>query len=178
MSKRFISLAGSFIIGCMSGYIVTRYIYTKKMHEEIDAIRESYISHYKKDDLKKERDSETIKQEYDKKVYSLSYDTTSKDEPEEINVAPIEPTEFPYYITPEQFADEHSEFAKQTLVYYEENGVLINEEEECVDIDSNVGADIVNHFGDYEKDAAFVRNEALGIDYEVLVEHASFYGGE
>ena len=70
------------------------------------------------------------------------------------------------------------------LLYYEENEVLDYEEyneaegdDHFADIGSTIGHDSLNHFGEFEQDTLFVRNEALGNDYEVLLIHSA-YGDE
>ena len=122
-----------------------------------------------------------VKENFEGSLYSASYVKKQEksgdeewDEADKTN--PIEPEMVPYVISPEGFANEHSDYAKLTVVYYEDNEVLINDEEECVDIGSTIGYDAINHFGEFEKDAVFIRNEALGNDYEVLLEHAAYDG--
>lgn len=54
-------------------------------------------------------------------------------------------------------------------------GVLADESDEIVDdIDETVGADFADHFGEYEDDSVFVRNDRLKCDYEVLRDNRSY----
>lgn len=187
MNNAVIFLSGA-VVGGLAGYGISSYVYKKKFYGQLDAVRDSYSKHFKPavDDTKIDKPdiSTQDREDYDKKLYSLSYESDSE-EPEEVEEwegdeeeGPTEPMLTPYYITPEEFFEEHNDHAKQTLTYYDENGVLVNDEEECIDIDSNIGSDFINHIGDYEEDAAFVRNEAYAIDYEVQVKHSSFNGGD
>ena len=81
--------------------------------------------------------------------------------------------EKPYVIPPEEF-DDSDEYAKLSLTYYSD-GVLADENDEIVDdINETVGADFANHFGEYEDDSVFVRNNRLKCDYEILRDNRSY----
>lgn len=76
----------------------------------------------------------------------------------------------PYIIKPNEFGEQ--DYDEVTLVYYANGkftsyntGDLMDEfeiEDAIGDIDPSV------HFGDYEEDSVFIRNDERGIDYEVL----------
>lgn len=71
----------------------------------------------------------------------------------------------PYVITPDQFGDEPS-YSSQPLDYFAD-GVLADGWGVKLDIEETIGEDALNHFGDYEDDVVYVRNERTEIDYEV-----------
>jgi len=85
------------------------------------------------------------------------------------------PAENPYTITADQFVNEKRNFDKVTLLYFEENGVLCDDAERITeDIDQSIGSNNLDKFGEYEEDVAYIRNERLGIDYEVLLQHSTY----
>nr|DAD58006.1 MAG TPA: hypothetical protein [Caudoviricetes sp.] len=75
----------------------------------------------------------------------------------------------PRIITPEEFA-ENPAYDTVSLTYYEDDvyedewGVIYSKD----DIEATVGLDAVNHFGEYEDDSVFVRNDDMLCDYEIL----------
>lgn len=71
----------------------------------------------------------------------------------------------PYVITPEQFGDEPS-YSAQPLDYFAD-GILADGWGVKLDIEETIGEDALKHFGDYEDDVVYVRNERTEIDYEV-----------
>lgn len=74
----------------------------------------------------------------------------------------------PYVISPEEFGEEG--YKEVSLTYYAD-GVLTDEDDYEMDEDQikrTVGEDAVNHFGEYEDDSVFVRNDKLKTDYEIL----------
>lgn len=74
-----------------------------------------------------------------------------------------------YIITPNEFDEGDNEVV--TLVYYAD-GVVVNTETTDImsekEIDECVGLDSLDHFGEYEDDSVFVRNDKEDIDYEIL----------
>lgn len=42
------------------------------------------------------------------------------------------------------------------------------------EIDTLVGRESLSHFGDYEEDRVCVRNEMLGVDYEILLDSRTY----
>lgn len=175
-----------FTAGMVAGGFVGYYICKKRYNivklEDVAPAREPVEASYSH--------SKEETEEYTDKVFEASYARPEGsgddewDEAEKVN--PVEPEMVPYAISPEGYANEHSDFAKIVLLYYEENEVLEYEEyneaegdDHFADIGSTIGHDALNHFGEYEEDAVFVRNEALGNDYEVILIHSAYdEGGE
>lgn len=75
----------------------------------------------------------------------------------------------PYIIPPEEFG-ESDEYEKISLTYYADK-VLVDDNDDIIDnVDEIVGLDFLNHFGEYEDDSVFVRNDELQCDYEILLD--------
>jgi methyl coenzyme M reductase gamma subunit len=72
----------------------------------------------------------------------------------------------PYVITPDEFVD-GEEYEKITLIYYADN-VLADEDDDLVNNVEDIIGDALSHFGEYEEDAVYVRNEQLRAEYEIL----------
>lgn len=80
----------------------------------------------------------------------------------------------PYVISPDEYGDQ-DDYTQISLVYYAGDEVLADEEDETVDnVDDFVGADFANHFGEYEDDSVFIRNDRMKCDYEILKDYRSF----
>lgn len=75
----------------------------------------------------------------------------------------------PYVISPDEF-DEHDDYNVVSLTYYADK-VLTDEQDNIIDdIEGTVGRDSLTHFGQYEDDSVFVRNDAQKTDYEILLD--------
>lgn len=73
----------------------------------------------------------------------------------------------PYVISPVEF-DTLDDYEVFSLIYYAD-GVLADEVGNVIeDIESMVGRDSLNHFGEYEDDSVHVRNDAQQCDFEIL----------
>lgn len=76
----------------------------------------------------------------------------------------------PYIITPEEFSD--SDYNTETLSYWADGVVTDIDDEPLTDdqIEDLIGEDSLSHFGEYEDDSVFVRNDRLRTDYEILAD--------
>ena len=77
----------------------------------------------------------------------------------------------PYVIPPEDFGSNY-EYECISLVYYEGDGALVDDEDVLTDedIECSVGYNALKHFGEYEDDAVHVRNDDRKCDYEILLD--------
>lgn len=79
----------------------------------------------------------------------------------------------PYVISPEEFG-ENEEYERISLTYYADQ-VLADENDELIeDADDVVGMESLTHFGEYEDDSVFVRNDRLKCDYEILMDQRTY----
>lgn len=81
---------------------------------------------------------------------------------------------YKYVISPEEFGE--SELPSESLTYWADG--VVTDEANCVmdedDIEETIGSDALNHFGEYEDDSVFVRNEILDKEYEILMDTRRF----
>lgn len=79
----------------------------------------------------------------------------------------------PRVISPDEFG-EMDDYEEVSLVYYSD-GVLADENDIVVtDIEEKVGSDFYEHFGEYEDDSVFIRNDERKTDYEILYSEKDF----
>lgn len=81
--------------------------------------------------------------------------------------------EHPYVITPEECGQlEGYEIIGLTMF---NDGILANDfGDEIEDIDGTVGLESLKHFGEYDEDAVYVRNDRLKRDYEIALDPRNF----
>lgn len=185
----------SFIVGASAGSLITWKFVEKKYkqiaQEEIDSVKETYAK-MRKDDLEaKQADLEAAKaklhpaesekvetpkvqpeevKEYEDVITRHNYTSYSNNINEKGGDVM---TDRPYIIPPEDFGD-YPDYETISLTYYNDK-VLTDEYNEIVDdIDDLIGEDSLNHFGEYEDDSVFVRNDALKVDYEILLDSANY----
>ena len=92
---------------------------------------------------------------------------------EEIEEEDVDDVEKPYAISPDEF-DEFDDYTTVSLTYYED-GVLTDDNNEIVDdIEGTVGKDFARYFGEYEEDAAHIRNDSRKCDYEILRDSRNY----
>ena len=168
--KSILSNALFFAVGAAIGSAVTWKIvktkYEQISREEIESVREMYAkeeaSHEEAEDS--EEDDSDEKNEYDRIINKAGYrKPDTDDEDEEGDDEMIEP----YVIVPEEF-DENG-YETMTLFYYADGVLAYGDTNEVVeDVGELVCEDFAEHFGEYEDDSVFVRNDNLRIDIEIL----------
>ena len=152
-------------VGSLITWKVTKTKYERIAQEEIDSVKEVFTVR-KSDESSEEKDAEpepkTKTQKYVNKLKELEYGDV-----EEINEEGDEFPVRPYVISPDEFG-ERIGYETVSLTYYED-GILTDEADEIIrNVDDVVGEDSLTHFGEYEDDSVFVRNEDLKLDFEIL----------
>ena len=112
--------------------------------------------------------------EYAKILSEVGYTNYAErqDKKEKKGVEPVE-DERPYVISPDEFGEKDG-YENVTLTYYAA-GVLTDYFDNVIsNVDEVVGFDSLDHFGEYEDDVVFVRNEKMETDYEILRDLRDF----
>lgn len=79
----------------------------------------------------------------------------------------------PYVISPAEFG-EIENYERISLTYFSD-GVLTDDGYEIIDdVDETVGEESLEHFGEYEDDSVFVRNDRTRCDYEILQDNRTY----
>lgn len=73
----------------------------------------------------------------------------------------------PYVISPYDYGEEDG-YSQISLTYYADDILAYEDDEILTEVEEMVGKKSLTTFGDYEEDSVFVRNERLGIEFEIL----------
>ena len=79
----------------------------------------------------------------------------------------------PYIIPPEEFG-ENEDYDTISLTLYSDGVLADDADKPITDIDEVIGNESLEHFGEYEDDSIFVRNDKLKCDYEVLIDERKY----
>lgn len=183
-----------FVTGAAIGSVVTWKLIEKKYKDLADEEIESVIETFKnrKPRITKDNVKETVEKVINKYkepkeivediVTAERYSIENEEEIDEddesnytINVDNDVEVITPYVITPEQFG-EYNEYGTKTLTYYADN-VLTDEIDNPITLDEMVtmiGPDALDHFGEYEDDSVYIRDETNEMDYEILKSEKMF----
>lgn len=169
-----------FAAGALVGSAVTYKIldaklneeYERRYQEEVESMKKMLSKKYEnvpavdsqEVEEKKPATSEDI-QVYEDKNHQLGYAIDFCNDDEQKG-APDMSDDAPYVIPPEEFGETDYEII--SLTYYAD-GILADDMDDIVDdVDDIVGVDSLTHFGEYEEDSVFVRNDLREVDYEIL----------
>lgn len=173
--KNFIFLLAGAALGSLVTLTIVRRKYERIAQEEIDSVKETFSKRNKKAEEKPvddKKDEVKIKND-DKEQYSKivnMYNTLSDDEVEDEDKC----IDRPYVISPDEFG-EFDDYERISLVAYMGDGVLTDDDDEIIDnVDEVVGLDYADHFGEYEDDYVYIRNDKFKCDYEISMDHRKF----
>lgn len=84
----------------------------------------------------------------------------------------------PYIIHVDEFEEGEASHERAVLTYFEEDDVLVDDQElpTIPDVDGTVGEDNLSQFGhgSNDKNTLYVRNERLGLDFEITRHEGSY----
>lgn len=183
-----------FVAGAAIGSVITWKLIEKKYKdladEEIESVKETFKN--RKSRITKDEVKETVekvinkwkepKETVEDIVTAAGYSTEDEENTEEddesnytVDVDPGIEVIVPYVITPEQFG-EYNEYGTKTLTYYADN-VLTDEIDNPItseEMVTMIGPDALDHFGEYEDDSVYIRDEMNEMDYEILKSEKKF----
>lgn len=178
--------AGSLFIfaaGAAFGSFVTWKLFKDKYEQiaqdEIDSVKEVFA---KKDSdneepvlaEESERNDKPSIIEYAAKLKENGYTNYSDSENKEsVYKEEGDSVQEPYVISPEEFG-EFGKYDTISLTYYADYVLADDNDDVIEDVDDVVGTESLTHFGEYEDDSVFVRNDRLKCDYEILLDQRNF----
>lgn len=172
MNKAFLCL--SFVagaaVGSLAAFFLTRDHFEKQANERADDEIESMREYYEK----KEKEITTVTNaQIEKKAYEFVASRYQKTADQKISEQKNKEEGFrmdkrPYVIDPSEYGD--LDYEQVSLNYYDD-GVLTYENDDVIEnVDEMVGKDSLSHFGEFEADTVYVRNDTLKIDFEILAD--------
>lgn len=173
--KGLLIFAAGAAVGSVATWQLVKKKYEQIAQEEIDSVKEVFSRKQKScipDEEKPEKAHSTVTVPYEFTDEAIQ---KQKDIVDECSYMPKEDIKSakPTVISPDDFG-EIDEYDKVSLTYYID-GVLADENDEPVeDVDNVIGFTSLNHFGEYEDDSVFVRNDKLRCDFEILLDQRNY----
>lgn len=169
-------------VGAFATWRVLKEQYERRAEEDIQSVREMYARRgYKIDNDKPVEEPTEVNfdelREVSKQMsIDLGYEAALIQDnvvyKEEKKGEPIA-MDKPYVIDPMDSGN-GGEYEIVSLTYYAD-GVLVDESGEPIeDMESMIGINPPDHFGEYEDDSVFVRDDDLKIDYEILRDYSNY----
>lgn len=190
-----LTYAATFLLGAAAGAAGSWYIlktkYAQIAQDEIDSVKEVFSKKMAERNtqlkenhpITEEQSADEPKEESQRlKIYSnlvekqdyTSYSSDMKNpevEKQEETETVLEPR--PYVIPPEEFGEFH-EYEQIELTFFRDQILVDDQFELLEDVDNVVGFESLSHFGEYEDDSVFVRNDRLKCDYEILLDGRTY----
>ncbi len=172
-------------VGSLVTWEIAKQRFTQLAREEIDSVKSVYSKRYeqatvgidishKLDETTSSSDKSQMMDYYNKKVKDegyMDYSTNGKKVSDSTSVK--SEAKKPYVITPDEFGT-RDDYSTISLTYYADKVVTDEENDPLENIDDYIGYESLEHFGEYEDDSVFVRNEELKTDYEILLDNRNY----
>lgn len=169
----------AFSLGAAAGAVVSWKLletkYDKLIQEEVESVKESYSK--MKQDLLEKVEKHEIATNKPSIAEMATYINTAKqyaDNNDEKGGSESVDNVKPYVILPEECGEEQ-EYDVISLKYYENDILTYDDTNKIVeDIPGTVGYESLTHFGEYEDDSVFVRNDRLKCYFEILRDYGEY----
>lgn len=148
--------------------------YARIAQEEIDSVKEAFSRRERrqKDETDANTKAENLQEpkkpditEYAALLRKSGYTYSEEREKEAMRAA--------YVIPPEEFGEDE-DYERISLTYYADK-ILADENDEMVeDVEESVSFESLNHFGEYEDDSVYVKNDARKCYYEILLDERNY----
>lgn len=187
MNKTLVGVV-SFALGAAAGAAGAWYIlktkYEEIAQEEIDSVKQVFKKRldemndkdisdnpdeHEKDSKDLVDDEETDEKETYKQVVDYTgYSATSEsDEKKDV------PEDRPYVIPPDAVG-ELVGYDYIELIFFSDNTITDDQYELLENPEDVIGFESLNHFGEYEEDSVYVRNDRLKCDYAILLDERTY----
>ncbi len=177
-----------FVLGAAVGSVVT-WQYTKKKYEqiaqeEIDSVKEIFSRRESAADVEivtpepqtakvgkpeEKPDISEYAARLEREGYTNYSNASAGEKKEEREAMEMKP----YVISPDEFG-EFEDYERISLSYYADQILADEDDEKVEDVDNVVGLESLTHFGEFEDDSVFVRNDRLKCDYEILLDQRTY----
>lgn len=172
-----VMFAAGATIGSAVSWQLAKNKYKQIADEEIQSVKDAFSKKENDVNTKLSTANEMLK----KNMVNNNLNSTGKDAYKDIlttnkylysentNAKKEVPETGPYVISPDEFG-ELDDYETISLTYYSDKVLADDMDQVIDDYLVCVGNDFMNHFGEYEDDSVFIRNDVRKCDYEILYD--------
>lgn len=168
---------GGVCIGAATGYFYAKRKCEARIDEEVESVRQAYKEKYEKPVEKSEEEQKELAKKDQKKPNIVTYYhdmIKDKGYSEEVKDDNVKATK--RVVSPEEFGA-NGDYEQVSLVYTEDGFLLDEDEEPIEEPETLLGMDakeVSTHFGEYEDDSVFIKNDDAEVYYEILMSNKRY----
>jgi hypothetical protein len=174
--KYFVTFTLGAAVGSVAAWSFLKSKYAQLAKEEIEEVRD-YYRQKEEDEIEEAVDADVHASDWEpceeegQPMTFDEYEALTKNYTEQEGGSE-EMSETPYVITPEEFASDE-EYQSESLTLYACGTLTDDFDNPIEDVPAMVG-DALDHFGEYEDDSVFIRNDRYKCNYEILKDVRTF----
>lgn len=165
----FIFLLGA-TVGSAVAWRLSKTYYEQIAEEEIASVKEVYSNR----DRSEIKEGKTAYVHGEEVKGTCTYAELTKNYTEPQASEKEERMNRPRVIRPDDFGEDDA-YDICSLIYYADKVLTDTRGNIIEDVEGTVGVDSLSHFGEFEDDSVFVRNDETMTDYEILRDPSDFY---
>ena len=181
-TKNILVFALGTIVGAVLTYKVVRDKCEKEANEEIESVKKAFRE---MESLRQEAEINALDEsggcdeslaDYARILDANSYISNDNNNEKKGGEDVKHMYDTPQVINPNDYGELY-DYEEISLTYYND-GILADENDDPLsedEIKDMVGLDFATHFGEYEEDSVFIRNDAHQVDYEILKDYRNYY---
>ena len=166
-----ISFVAGAAVGAAGVWLYFKNTYEEVVPEELDESEDEEDDSPDTEQTESATYTKPSLKEYASKILDEGYTASEEDKKEE-EVTPIVDFDKPYVISPDDFGE--SGYEMEELTYYADKTLTDVYNNVIENVDELVGADFYTHFGEYQDDTVFVRNDELETDFEICIDTRNY----
>lgn len=159
-------MAGAAALAALATWKYAKDKYAKEATDDINEMKAYYKNKYEAKETEPAQKEEAPKPKTEEQKKADELKTYRKMARDKYHATHEDEVGHPYVITPDAFG-ENPGYDRITLTYYADQ-VLADENDETIrDVEATVGVESLTHFGEYEEDVVYVKNDILRCYYEI-----------
>ena len=171
MIKQLLIFAAGAVVGSVATYVAMKDKCEKRIQDEVDSVKEA-LCRYEEDCTEPDEEESWPQDQEETDYNSIIQDRgyLRSEEPNKNESKPVKKyTECPPEVIPPEEYGEIEEYDQLEYRYYADC-VVVDSDGEIVEgdeVEDTIGFESLNHFGDYESDSVYIRNDVRHAYYAV-----------
>lgn len=162
----FVTFIAGAAAGAWTAWELLKETYEEKTRLEVESVRKAFEARSAQNEKKDE--PKPVAEEVKSTQDLISYAQKITEQKYVPKIPEIPKHDKPYVISPDEFGELY-DYRKVNIIYFADGALSDNEYDILTntEVEESFGYECLGHFGEYENDTVYVRNDAKQCDYEI-----------
>ena len=163
------TFVGGVAIGAYSAWELLKETYEERIRVEVESVKKAFENRAIAQNAPANEEPPKTANEIRNQNDLISYANIIKEKTYAAPPVPdISKRDGPYVISPDEYGELY-DYRKVTIIYFADGALSDNEYDILTntEVEESFGYECLDHFGEFEEDTVYVRNDAKRCDYEI-----------